>query len=156
IGAVPPESDTARRDIFAGAVNELGRRAGHHGVRLAIETGTEPGATLRSVLEGQDPTGLAASIDPAALLQNDFDPVAAVRELGPWVDHAYATDATRFSVSERRTALSRGSAPRSLLWEEYLGALEEIDYRGYLTVWPDPSRDVASEVASVVERLRKF
>ena len=29
----------------------------------------------------------------------------------------------------------------ALDWEEYLGALEEIDYRGFLTIWPDPPRD---------------
>ena len=34
-----------------------------------------------------------------------------------------------------------GFPPGALDWEEYLGALEEINYRGYLTVWPDPDGD---------------
>ncbi len=37
---------------------------------------------------------LAASIDPASLLQAGIDPVVAVRELADWVAHAYANDAT--------------------------------------------------------------
>jgi sugar phosphate isomerase/epimerase len=41
-------------------------------------------------------------------------------------------------------------------WESYLGSLEEIDYRGYLTVWPDPSRDQEKEFAAIKARLDRF
>ncbi len=94
VGAVPPEDDADRRRIFTDAVRELGLRADHRGVRLAIETGTEPGATLRSFLESLSVPALAASFDPASLLQVGIDPVQAVRELAGWVAHAYANDAT--------------------------------------------------------------
>jgi sugar phosphate isomerase/epimerase len=157
LGSVPPESDAARREVFVSALRELGRRAGRQGVRLAVETGTETGSALRAVLEGQDPSSVCASIDPASLLQHAIDPVAAVRELGVWVAHAYAVDA---STSAHPVALPNprgfGFAPGVLDWEEYLGALEEIDYRGYITLWPDPSSDAAPQFTALAERLSRF
>ena len=81
VGPVPPEDDAARREVFTDAVRELGLRAEYRGVRLAIETGTEPGETLRSFLESLAVPSLAASIDPSSLLQAGIDPVQTVREL---------------------------------------------------------------------------
>src|SRR5437868_1557307 len=75
-------------------IREQGRRADHRGVRLALEAGPDPGATLRALLDGLGSPGLAASVDPGALLQNGHEPVATTRALGPWVAHAYATDAS--------------------------------------------------------------
>ena len=49
-----------------------------------------------------------------------------------------------------------GFPPGALDWEEYLGALEEINYRGYLTVWPDPDRDATSQFKAIADRLRGF
>src|SRR5205085_10732471 len=93
VGALPPESEAARREVSVSALPELARRADHRGVRLTIETGTEPGDVLAVVLDAIPTTGLAASIDPAALLQNRIDPIATTRSLGPWVAHVYASDA---------------------------------------------------------------
>ncbi len=148
VGAVPAETDEPRRGVFLAAVGELGRRADHRGTRLAIETGSESGEVLRAMLDGLGSLGLAASLDPAGLLGQGFDPVASTRALGPWVVHAYATD-----PSVARGPGSRGAA---LDWEEYLGALEEIEYRGSLTIWPDPARDPGPQFTSMVERLGRY
>src|SRR4051812_41158135 len=63
VGAIPPQEDAARRELFTNAVRELGRHADHRGVRLAIETGAEPGEPLRAFLETLNIPALAASID---------------------------------------------------------------------------------------------
>ena len=49
---------------------------------------------MNSFLEALSSPGLAVSIDPASALAASIDPVACVRELGAWVVHAYAGDAT--------------------------------------------------------------
>ncbi len=41
-------------------------------------------------------------------------------------------------------------------WEEYLGSLEEINYRGYLTIWPDPNGDPLAQFKAIADRLREF
>jgi sugar phosphate isomerase/epimerase len=165
VGALPPESESQsegdagsdRRGIFLSALGELGRRADHRGVRLAIETGTEPGNVLAAVLEALNSTGLAASTDPAALLQNGIDPIATTRSLGHWVAHAYASDpATNTSASGFATLSRSGVLAGALDWEEYLGALEEIGYHRFLTVWPDLNRPAAPQFKAIVERLGRY
>jgi sugar phosphate isomerase/epimerase len=155
VGTVPPQDDAARREVFTNAVRDLGRRADHRGVRLAIETGAEPGETLRSWLDALGLPTLGASIDPARLLQTGIDPVRTVRELASWVAHAYANDATAAGISAVNPR-GFGYPPGALDWEEYLGALEEIGYRGFLTVWPPPGRSAAAAFTAIAERLKQI
>jgi sugar phosphate isomerase/epimerase len=153
-GAVPPREDAARREILTGALLALGQRADHQGVRLAVETGSETGATLASVLEEIASPGLAASIDPAGLLESGIDPVIAARELGSWVIHAYASDAARSVRGPQINPRGFGYPRGALDWSEYLGSLEEIGYRGFLTIWPASGQPAAVEFQRVAERLK--
>jgi L-ribulose-5-phosphate 3-epimerase len=156
-GAIPPESETARRAIFSDALGELALRADHRGIRLGLETGTDTGAALRAFLESKGTPALAASIEPAALLAHGIDPVVTVRELGPWVAHAYAHDASAAGPRSIVAPNPRGVGfrPGSLDWEEYLGSLEEINYRGFLTAWPEPGR-LAVQLPALLEHLKRF
>ncbi len=156
VGAIPPKEDASRLEVFTNAVRELGLRADYRGVRLAIETGTEPGAALRSFLEALAVPSLAASIDPASLLQIGNDPVQAVRELGEFVAHAYANDAAGAVRMAAPNPRGLGFPPGALDWEEYLGALEEVAYRGFLSVWPPPGRAPAAYFAAIMERLKRL
>ncbi len=157
VGPVPPTTEPDRRELLVHSLRELGRRADHRGVRLSIETGTEPGEDLLAVLEQIASPGLSASIDPTSLLRNTRDPIQAVIKLGSWVTHAYAPDPT---VLAGRTTIVNprgfGFPPGALDWEEYLGALEEIDYRGFLTIWPEPLADTESQFKTVADRLKQF
>jgi sugar phosphate isomerase/epimerase len=156
LGALPPETVPERRTVFLSALGELARRADHHGVRLVIETGTEPGDVLASVLETIETAGLAASIDPATLLQHQIDPIFTTRSLGAWVAHAYASDATTAPAGRIATLPGSGFPAGTLDWEEYLGALEEIGYRGFLTIWPDPGRDPGPQFTAISDRLKRY
>ncbi|GAC1449963.1 MAG: hypothetical protein NVSMB9_34120 [Isosphaeraceae bacterium] len=155
LGGIPPEMNAAPRETFLGAVRELGRRAEHQGVRLAVETGPDSGESLRALLDGLASRGLAASLDPASLLQLGHEPIAATRALGPWIAHAYASQpssASLVSSVERRSGLPAGA----LDWEGYLGALEEGNYRGFLTVWPDPVREAAPQFRAIADLLQEY
>jgi sugar phosphate isomerase/epimerase len=153
-GAVPPAEDATHREIFTSALLALGQRADHQGVRLAMETGSETGEKLASFLDTVASPGLAASIDPAGLLQTGIDPVVAARELGSWIVHAYANDATDSArapgVNPRGLGFPRGA----LDWVEFLGSLEEIGYRGFLTIWPTTGRPAAAQFQAVADRLK--
>lgn len=154
-GPVPAEDDASRRETFAGALGSLAGRADHRGVRLAIETGNEPPATLLSFLDGLAHPGLAASIDPPNLLRAGVDPVAAATELHAWVAHAYAGDPIGGTIVARNPR-GVGFPPGALDWEEYVGALEEIAYHGFLTVWPEPPADPARQFQAVVDRVSRI
>jgi sugar phosphate isomerase/epimerase len=155
-GVIPPVEDETRREVFTNSLRELGRRAEHRGVRLALETGQDPGEKLKSFLTEIDSLGLAASVDPASLLQAGIDPVGCVRELSSWVVHAYAKDATGSPGVSAFNPRGFGFPPGALDWEEYLGALEEIGYRGFLTVRPAPGRVAAAEFKAVSDRLKQL
>jgi sugar phosphate isomerase/epimerase len=152
VGAVPPDDEKDRRETLTMALNSLGQRADHRGVRLAIETGSESSSRLKALLDSLNLVGLAASIDPSTLLGAGIDPAVTVVELATCVAHAYAGDATGKAAAQNPRGL--GFASGVLDWEAYLGALEEIGYGGFLTVWPDPSRDTYSQWQVVVSRLR--
>ncbi len=153
VGPVPAEDDAPRHEVFSTAVRELGLRAEYRGVRLAIETGTESGDVLRSFLDRLAVPSLAASIDPASLLQAGHDPIPAVRALGELVAHAYASDASSSTRVMAPNPRGFGFPPGALDWEEYVGAFEEIGYRGFLTVWPPAGRPAAAHFTSIANRL---
>lgn len=152
-GQVPADEEKERGEVFSGAVLSLARQADHRGVRLALETGTEAGVQLRGFLDILDHPSLAASIDPASLLRAGIDPIRTVGELGRWVAHAYAPPATR-STSTAQNPRGFGMPPGALNWEEYLGAMEEIGYGGFMSVWPDPAQDPAVQFTAVVDRFK--
>ena len=146
IGQVPANDEAVRRDVFTMAVQSSGQRADHRGVRLAIEAAPQSGSDLKAFLDSLDMVSLAASIDPSSLLGAGIDPVPTIRELGRWVAHAYAPG--RSSAGPSRPQPQRfGFPPGVLDWEEYLGALEEVGYRGFLTLWPDPALDPRTQFA---------
>jgi sugar phosphate isomerase/epimerase len=155
-GAIPPVEDQVRHEIFTGAIGDLARRADHRGTRCALETGPEPGQKLKAFLDALGSPGLAASVDPASLLLAGIDPVSCVRELETWVAHAYLNDATGAGGISALNPRGYGFPPGALDWEEYLGALEEVSYRGWLTVSPAPGRTAASQFAAVSERLQRL
>jgi len=82
--------------------------------------------------------------------------VAASRELGTWVAHAYASDATGSAGGVAPNPRGLGFPAGALDWEEYLGALEEIGYRGFLTVWPDPSEDPRVRFTTLALWFKRF
>ncbi len=156
VGPVPPESgpDAPRLATFTQAMTELTRRADRRGVRLALETEGPTIDALKAILDAQDSPALGASLDPAALLRLGLDPSIAVASLGARLAHAYLNDAT----ATARVAHPRGQGypPGALDLEAYLGSMEEVGYRGYLTVWPDPNLPQGPQVAAMVDRLRRF
>jgi sugar phosphate isomerase/epimerase len=155
VGPIPPDEDQERRAVFTTALASLGQRADHRGIRLAIETGTEPGQKLKEFLDSLGLVGLAASIDPSALLRAGIDPVATAGELAGWVAHAYAgSPGGSYSASSHPRGF--GFAPGVLDWENYLGTLEEIGYSGFLTVWPDPAGEARAQYLAVVNRLNQL
>lgn len=148
-GAVPPESEAERLGAFRVAIGELDRLAANRGVIVALELGGDDPVRLAGFLRQFQSPHLAVSVDPGAQLGSGGDPAVALTELNDLVAHAYAGDlgpAVRRPVNHR----DWGFAPGALDWEAYLGALEEIRYRGFLTVWPAAGADPDAAFKAVV------
>ena len=154
IGRVPEDATHPARQILTDAMTEVGRHADRVGAVFAAETGPESGATLRKFIDSLAGMGVRANLDPANLLVKGYDPMAAVRELNDAIVHAHARDAVREAGGE----LGREATPGDgdLDWNEYLGALEEVGYRGWHVIEREQTDNPEREIARAVEFLKRF
>jgi sugar phosphate isomerase/epimerase len=154
IGRVPEDESHPARQMLRDAVSAVGAHAERVGAVFAAETGTESGETLRRFIDSLGAMGVRANLDPANLLIKGYDPIEAVRHLSDYIVHTHARDALREAGGE----LGRETTPGDgdLDWSEYLGALEEVGYRGWLVIELDQSRDPMRDVARTVSFLRQF
>ncbi len=163
IGVVPEDPTHDRYKIMQEACFELSRYADRIGSHFAIETGPETSAVLKGFLDGLGSTGVAVNLDPANLVMvTGDDPVQAVYNLKDYIVHTHAKDGEMlirtnpeyiYKVTPRpedmadikffrETPLGEGKVD----FAAYLKALEDIGYRGFLTIereaGDDPARDI--------------
>jgi sugar phosphate isomerase/epimerase len=152
IGRVPAEDDIAALDTLRTALADIGREGQRVGAMLAAETGTESGADLLKLIESLPPASICVDFNPANLIIHGHDPRAAAKALGAHVLHVHATDGTRDVAAGRgiEVPLGRGSVE----FPEILGALEEHQYRGYLTIRRRDAASPQEEIAAAVKYLR--
>ena len=163
IGVVPEDKNHDRYKIMQEACFELSRYADSIGSHFAIETGPETSAVLKAFLDSLDSTGVAVNLDPANLVMvTGDDPVQAVYNLKDYIVHTHAKDGVMLQRTNpeyiyrvtpkpddiqgikffKEVPLGEGSVD----FPKYLAALEDIGYRGFLTIereaGEDPSRDI--------------
>lgn len=161
IGVVPNDPSHQRYKVMQEACFTLAQYADSLDAHFAIETGPEIADTLKGFLDGLHSTGVAVNLDPANLVMvTGDDPVQAVHTLKDYIVHTHAKDGRRnyyrspeavyglieeemlASPSFTELPLGEGSVP----FPEYLAALDEIGYHGFLTiereVGEDPERDI--------------
>jgi sugar phosphate isomerase/epimerase len=153
-GAVPEDVNTPRGQLLSEALLALGQHGDRVGAVLALETGLESGAALADFLKRFDTGGLAANFDPANLLLHGHDPYASARALRGRIAHAHARDARSAGASRSAQEVPLGHG--DIDWLELLGALEEVEYRGYLTVERESGDNRLADVAAGVAFLRRF
>jgi len=163
IGVVPTDPSVERYAVMQEACFELSRYADSIGSHFAIETGPETSAVLKTFLDALGSTGVGVNLDPANLVMvTGDDPVQAVHNLKDYIVHTHAKDGVMLERTNpefiyhvtpmpedmkgikffREVPLGEGSVP----FVPYLKALEEIGYKGFLTIereaGEDPSRDI--------------
>jgi sugar phosphate isomerase/epimerase len=153
-GAVPDKHDDPRGRLLAESLLALGRHGDRVGAVLALETGLESGAALVAFLDRFDTGSLGVNLDPANLLVHGFDVVEGMRALGRRIVHAHAKDARRASPSRAAQEVPLGHG--DIDWLEFLGVLEEIEYRGWLVVERESGEDRLPDVAAGVAFLRRL
>jgi sugar phosphate isomerase/epimerase len=153
-GRIPPEADDPRRAWLSEALLSLGQFGDRVGVVLALETGLDAGEALASFLDGFDTGSLRVNFDAANLLMHGIDPYATARALGKRIVHAHAKDVRQAGASRVAQEVSIGHG--DIDWMMYLSVLEEIDYRGWLTIERETGENRLADVAAGVRFLRRF
>ena len=152
IGVVPENPNAPEYKTLQQALGEIGAYGDQAGVAFANETGPESGATLAGLLRTLNARSLTANYDPANLIMCGFDPMQGVYDLRDFIVHTHAKDGISKAGAPREVPLGEGEVP----WPQYLQALHEIGYRGYLTIEREVGEDAMGDVKRAVEFLRKL
>ena len=172
IGVVPSDKNHDRYKIMQEACSELAEYADKLDAHFAIETGPEPSSVLKEFLDSLGSKGVAVNLDPAnlAMVVAD-DAVNAVNNLKDYIVHTHAKDG-RMLVKGNPEYIYRVVHPvpteaqgvkyfeevplgtGSVNFAAYLKALENIGYRGYLTIEREVGSDPAGDIAIAANYLR--
>ena len=173
IGVVPSDPKHERYGVMQEACFELSRYADSLGAHFAIETGPEPSDVLKGFLDGLHSTGVAVNLDPANLVMvAGDDPVKAVYNLQKYIVHTHAKDGVMlvrtnpeyiYKVTPkpveledtefyRETPLGEGNVD----FASYLGALQNVGYRGFLTIEREAGNDPAADIRTAKNHLLKI
>ncbi|HLN29086.1 MAG TPA: sugar phosphate isomerase/epimerase family protein [Gemmataceae bacterium] len=153
-GRIPEDLQSGRAGLLTEALLALGHHGDRTGTVLALETGLNAGKSVQEFLQRFDSGGLGVNFDPANLLINGFDPYESGQELQGRVVYAKAKDARLAGASRAGQEVALGNG--DIDWMRLLSVLEEIDYRGWLTVERELGDDRRADVANGVGFLRRF
>ena len=117
IGVVPNDPSHERYKIMQAACYELAQYADSIGAHFAVETGPEPASVLKGFLDSLSSRGVGVNLAPC-------NPEYVYRVVHPVPQECEGV--TYF----REVPLGEGAVP----FPAYLAALEDIGYRGYLTI----------------------
>ena len=167
IGVVPADPSHERYQIMQEACFTLSRYADSIDAHFAIETGPETSAVLKQFLDGLGSRGVAVNLDPANLVMvAGDDPVTAVHNLKDYIVHTHAKDGIMLVRTNPEYVYGVLPKPEDLkgvkLYREmplgegdvdftaYLKALDEVGYRGFLTI----EREVGDNPAADIETAK--
>ena len=170
IGVIPSDKTCDRYKIMQEAAYELAQYADGLNAHFAIETGPEVADTLKSFLDDLGSTGVAVNLDPAnfAMVTRD-DPVAAVYKLQKYIVHTHAKDGVNLRNCDpyeiyaemdhsawdqepafRELPLGQGAVD----FPAYLKALDDVGYRGFLTIEREVGERPAEDIKLAADFLR--
>lgn len=172
IGVVPEDFDCKQYESMHEVCLELAEFADTMGGHFAVETGPERAELLKKFLDNLGSRGVSVNLDPANLVMcAGDDPVKAVYTLKDYIVHTHAKDGKQLKAVDTRTLycpqyynLEPGDwgsiiemplGAGNVDWENYLKALEEIGYNGYLTIERECGENPAADIALAANFLRE-
>lgn len=171
IGIVPENPNTDRFKIMQEACRELAEYADSVGAHFAVETGPETAETLKKFLDSLESTGVAVNLDPANLVMvTGDDPIKAVYTLKDYIVHTHAKDGIKlcdkppeaiygYIEDELREQSAFKEVPLgtgSVDFPRYLAALDDIGYKGFLTIEREVGENPAKDIETAVDFLKNI
>ena len=169
IGVVPEDKSVDRYKVMQEACFELSRYADSIGAHFAIETGPETSAVLKEFLDSLGSTGVGVNLDPANLVMvTGDDPTGAVYNLQRYIVHTHAKDGKQIFFKDpeiiyglkKDVIITEDSflevplGEGQVNWEKYLAALDDIGYKGFLTIEREVGDDPEKDIRKAVEFLK--
>lgn len=181
IGIVPEDTNSEIYQTMHDACEELASYATSMNAFFAIETGPEPSARLKQFLDGLGSKGVSVNFDPANMVMvTGDDPAQGVYNLKDYIVHTHAKDGLRLRevpahyiyeslgyeapANENNTFVpGEGEYFREVPlgeggvnWTQYLNALKDIGYTGYLTIEREVGEDPEADISKAVQFLKQY
>ncbi len=174
IGRIPQDKHSARYHNMKDACKEVSDYAAKHNVMIAVETGPETIATLVEFIKDCQTDGFGINYDPGNLVMvTQDDEVQGVYTGRDYIVHTHAKDGVfkKYLGTEAayeifatggiealssitdyfvETPLGQGS----VRWIEYLLALKDIGYDGYLTIEREVNENAKADIIIAVDFLK--
>lgn len=175
IGVIPNDEEHPRFKVMLDALTECGCYAKEKGVTLAIETGPEKAKTLLSFLR-KTKGGVGVNLDPANFtMVTGQDAVEAVHILKDYIVHTHLKDGVMIDKNQDPTEVYHAFAvggvdalnvckgfkelpigEGAVDWVNYLKALKEIGYNGFLTIEREAGDDPVADIENAVAFIKKI
>ena len=175
IGVVPEDVNHDRYKIMQEACFQLAEFADSINAHFAVETGPETSANLKKFLDSLGSKGVGVNLDPANLVMvTGDDPVQAVYNLKDYIVHTHAKDGKQLFylepeivygvkkdiIVEDDSFIEVPLGEGSVDFPNYLRALEDIGFKGFLTiereVGDDPAKDIGNAVTFLRDIIAKY
>ena len=172
IGVIPADKNSEKYGVMLSALRACGEYAAARGVTLAIETGPEVAPVLNDfvIAAGE---GVGVNLDPANFVMvTGQDPAEAVRLIGKKIVHTHVKDGVRLKESDPvliYKSFAEGGIEAldvadyflevpvgegSVNWDEYIGALREVGFDGYLTIERECGDTPAADIKKAADFIR--
>lgn len=177
IGVVPKNKAHPRYEVMREACAELGAYAAARGCWIAVETGPEPIDVLSAFIDACG-GGVGVNYDPANIVMvTGVDHVEGVHLAGKRIVHTHAkdgknlvpVDAEQFYhgfaeyglewMQSQGVLIETPLGEGSVRWPDYLRALRDTGYDGYLTIEREVkngAEDIRAAVRFLTEQIAKL
>ncbi len=171
IGIVPENSGSDTYKIMQDACRELAEYADSLCSHFAVETGPESAVRLKGFLDSLESRGVAVNMDPANLVMVVADnPIEAVYTLKDYIVHTHAKDGKQLvnvpanevygepksKTKREQTYIELPLGQGDVDFPNYLRALENIGYKGFLTIEREVGENPEADIALAVEFLKNL
>ena len=170
IGVVPTDKKNPRYDIMQEACYALAEYADSLNSHFAVETGPETAMVLKDFLDSLGSRGVAVNLDPANFVMvTGDDPVKAVYTLKDYIVHTHAKDGIKILDVKPEYIYGIEKATEEEAWgvafeekplgtgnvdfNRYLKALEDVGYKGFLTVEREVGENPVKDIKTAVDFL---
>ncbi|MEG1442096.1 MAG: sugar phosphate isomerase/epimerase, partial [Oscillospiraceae bacterium] len=171
VGVIPNDKNHPRYEIMQKACYELSRYADSVNAHFAIETGPETAKTLKTFLDSLNSKGVAVNLDPANFVMvTGDDPVESVYTLKDYIVHTHAKDGRKLlekdpeilyginienEIESAKAFIELPLGEGDVDFDNYLKALEEVGYKGFLTIEREAGDKPLEDIKMAVDFLNR-
>ena len=172
IGVIPADTECEKYKTMLAALSECGAYAASKGVTMAIETGPETAPVLYGFVTAAG-EGVGVNLDPANFVMvTGQDPAEAVRLIGKKIVHTHLKDGKMLKKTDPKVIYNHFAdggiealnvadffietpvGEGDVNWNEYLAALREIGYNGFLTIERETGTDPIADIMKAADYVK--